>query len=62
MTSVNLIGTHVTLKILKKMGGDKDEDVKYMNPGKVKNITKSLTLLSPTSDATIIGDTCQKVL
>lgn len=61
MVPLNLVGLHVTLKILKKVGGDESEDTKYMNPGKVKNLTKSLTLLDPTNDPQVIADTCQKL-
>eukprot|EP01127_Copromyxa_protea_P020628 TRINITY_DN691_c2_g1_i3.p1 TRINITY_DN691_c2_g1~~TRINITY_DN691_c2_g1_i3.p1 ORF type:complete len:294 (+),score=50.86 TRINITY_DN691_c2_g1_i3:962-1843(+) len=61
LKQLELVGLHVTLKILKKVGGEEANSVKYMNPGAVKNITKSFTLSNATDNPEILGSTCCKL-
>ena len=53
---------HVTLKILKKIDDEMSESTKFMNPGKVKNITKSVELPNAVDDAQSISRACQTVI
>eukprot|EP01126_Amoeba_proteus_P056865 TRINITY_DN7201_c0_g3_i8.p1 TRINITY_DN7201_c0_g3~~TRINITY_DN7201_c0_g3_i8.p1 ORF type:complete len:355 (-),score=108.57 TRINITY_DN7201_c0_g3_i8:145-1209(-) len=57
---IGVSGKHITLKILKK-NNNFESDTKFMNPGKVKNITRSTSLIISTSDEEKIFLTCKQL-